>query len=88
VENLDAEVVTNKARETIRENNIISAKESLGYYQLKRYRLIFDERCSTLLAQRKQVKSQWLQNRSEINWDGLNNIRCEALRHFRNKKKE
>jgi hypothetical protein len=31
---------------------------------------------------------QWLQDPSEINGDNLNNVRCEASRHFRNKKKE
>jgi hypothetical protein len=31
---------------------------------------------------------QWLQDPSEINWDTLNNIRCEASGHFRNKKEE
>jgi hypothetical protein len=31
---------------------------------------------------------QWLQDQSEINGDNLNNIRCEASRHFRNKKRE
>jgi hypothetical protein len=27
-------------------------------------------------------------NSIEINWDNLNNIRCETSRHFRNKKRE
>jgi hypothetical protein len=31
---------------------------------------------------------QWLQEPSEINGDDLNNVRCEAIRHFRNKKRE
>jgi hypothetical protein len=31
---------------------------------------------------------QWLQDPSEINGDNLNNIRREASRHFRNKKRE
>jgi hypothetical protein len=31
---------------------------------------------------------QWLQVASEINRDYLNNIRHEANRHFRNKKRE
>jgi len=31
---------------------------------------------------------QWLQNPNESNVDNLNNIRCAASRHFRNKKKE
>jgi hypothetical protein len=36
----------------------ISAKESLGYYELKKH----NEGCSQLLDQRKQAKLQWLQN--------------------------
>jgi hypothetical protein len=39
-------------------------------------------------AQNKQAKSQWLQDPSEINGDNLNNVRREASRHFRNKKRE
>jgi hypothetical protein len=31
---------------------------------------------------------QWLQDPSEINGDNLNNVRQEASRYFRNKKKE
>jgi hypothetical protein len=31
---------------------------------------------------------QWLQDPSEINGDNLNNVRHEASRHFRNKKRE
>jgi hypothetical protein len=31
---------------------------------------------------------QWLQDPSEINGDNLNNVRCEASRHFKNKKRE
>jgi hypothetical protein len=30
----------------------------------------------------------WLQDPSQINGDDLNNIRCEASRHFRNKTSE
>jgi hypothetical protein len=41
-----------------------------------------------LLDQRKQGKLQWLQDPSEINGDNLNNVRREASRHFRNKKRE
>jgi hypothetical protein len=41
-----------------------------------------------LLDQRKQAKLQWLQDPSEINGDNMNNIRCEASRYFRNKKRE
>jgi hypothetical protein len=31
---------------------------------------------------------QWLQDPSEINGDKVNNVRCQASRHFRNKKRE
>jgi hypothetical protein len=31
---------------------------------------------------------KWLQDPSKINGDNMNNIRCEAIRHFRNKKRE
>ena len=31
---------------------------------------------------------QWLQDPNQSNVDNINNIRCEASRHFRNKKKE
>jgi hypothetical protein len=31
---------------------------------------------------------QWLQNPSEINGNNLNNVRCEASRHFKNKRRE
>jgi hypothetical protein len=31
---------------------------------------------------------QWLQDPNEINGDNLNNVRREACRHFRNKKRE
>jgi hypothetical protein len=35
----------------------------------------------------KQAKIQWLQNPNQSNGDNLNNVRREASRHFRNKKK-
>ena len=37
---------------------------------------------------RKQNKIQWLQDPDQSNVDNLNNARCEASRHFMNKKKE
>jgi hypothetical protein len=48
----------------------------------------FDEGCSKLLDQRKEAKLQWLHYPSEINGDNLNNVRHEASRHFKNKKRE
>jgi hypothetical protein len=49
----------NSAWGTIRENKKISAKESLGYYELRKHKPWFDEGCSKLLEQRKQAKLQW-----------------------------
>jgi hypothetical protein len=55
---------------------------------LKKHKPWFNKRCSKLLDQRKEAKLLWLQDPSEINGDNLNNVRREASRHFRNKKKE
>jgi hypothetical protein len=85
---LDAEVEINAIWKTIRENIRISAKDSLGYYELKQHKPWFHEGCSKLLNQRKQAKLQCLQDSSEINGDIQKNVRCETNRHFRNKKRE
>jgi hypothetical protein len=87
LENLDAEGNINRAWETIRGNITISAKESVGYYEMEKHKPWHDKGCSELLAQGKQAKLQWVQDPGEINGD-LNNIRHEASRHFRNKKWE
>jgi hypothetical protein len=76
----------NSAWDMIRKNIKISEKESLGYYELKMHKLWFDEGYLKLVGQRRQAKLQWLQDRSEINGDNLNNVKYEASRHFRNKK--
>jgi hypothetical protein len=60
----------------------------IGHYELKRHKPWFDEGCSELLCQWKQAELQWLQDPSEINGDNLNNIRHEAIRYFRTKKRE
>jgi hypothetical protein len=64
------------------------AQESLGCCQAKHRKLWFDEECSKLVDQRKQDKLQWLEDPSEVNEDNLSDVRQEASRHFRNKKKE
>jgi hypothetical protein len=87
-EDLDTEMEINSTQETIRENIKISAKENLGYYEMKKQKSSFGEGCSELLDQRKQVKLQWLQDPGEINGDNLNSARYEASRHFRNKRRE
>jgi hypothetical protein len=85
---LDSRIYGNSAWETIREYIKISAKESLGYFELKKHKPWLDEGCSKLLDKRKQTKLLWLQDPSEINGDNLNNVRCEASRYFRNKKRK
>jgi hypothetical protein len=88
LEDLDTEVEINSVWETNRENIKISAKESLGYFEFKKHKPWFDEGCSKLLDQRKEAKLQWLQDPSEINGDNLINVKREASRHFKNKKRE
>jgi hypothetical protein len=85
---LDAEVEINSDWETIRENIKITAKESLGYFELNKHKPWCDEGCSRLSDQRKETKLQWLHDPSEIKWDNLNNVKREASRYFRNKKSE
>jgi uncharacterized protein YaaR (DUF327 family) len=66
----------------------MSARESLGYFELKKHKPWFDEGCSKLLDQRKQAKLQWLQDTIEINGNNLKNVNHEESRYFRNKKRE
>jgi len=78
----------NKAWENIKENIKTSAKESQGLRELKQHKPWLDEECLGLLDQRKQATMQWLQDPKQSNVDNLNNVRREASRHFRNKRKE
>jgi hypothetical protein len=55
---------------------------------LKSYKPWFDEECLKLVYRRKQAKLQWLQDPSVVNEDNLRNVRREASRHFRSKKRE
>jgi hypothetical protein len=87
-ETLYAEVVINRAGETVTENIKISAKENLGYYELKKHKPWFEEGCSELLDQKKQAKLQWLHDLNQINGDSLNNVRCADSRHFSHKNME
>jgi len=48
------------AWENIKENNKISAKGSLGLYELKQHKPWFDEEGLGFLEQRKEAKIQWL----------------------------
>jgi hypothetical protein len=88
LENLNVSDDINRAWESIKESIKISAKESLWLYERKQHKPWFDGECSKCLDQRKQAKMQWLQNPNQSNVENLNNVRREAIRHFRNKKKE
>jgi hypothetical protein len=77
----------NRAWESIKDNIKTSAKESLGLHEMKQHKPWFDEECLGILDQRKQAKMQWIQDPSQRNVDNLNSVRCDASRHFRNKKK-
>ena len=77
----------NRAWEYIKENIKTSAKESLGLHELKQHKPRFDKECLHFLHERKQAKLQWVQDPSQRNVGTLNNVRREASRLFRNKKK-
>jgi hypothetical protein len=68
LENLDAEVDIMRAQETIRENIKISAKDSLGYYELKKHTPWFYKGCSKLLDQRKQAQLLRLTRSKRNKW--------------------
>jgi len=54
---------------------------------LKQHRPWFDKERLGYLDQRKQATIQCIQDPSQSNVDNLNNVRREASRYFRNKKK-
>jgi hypothetical protein len=86
LENINDSEDINRAWENIKENIKISAKETIGLYGEKQHKLWFDEECSQVLGQRKQVKMQWLQNPNQSNLDNLNNARQEARNISRTKR--
>ena len=87
MENLSDREDINRAWENTEENIKTIAKESLDLHKLKYHKSWFDEECLGFLDQRKQAKMQWAQDPSQGNADNLYNVRHEASRYFRNKKK-
>jgi hypothetical protein len=77
LQDLNAGMEINSAWKTNRKNIKISAKKSLGCYELKKHNPWFDEWCLKLSDQRKLAKLQWLQDPSEITGNNLNNVRRE-----------
>ena len=87
LEKLDVDEDVNRAWENIKGNIKTSAKESLGLHEWKHHKPWFDRECLDFLDQRKQAKMQWIQDPSRSNVDNLNNVRHEASRHFRTKRR-
>jgi hypothetical protein len=88
LENLSDREDINRAWENIKENVKISAKEIPGLCELKQNKSWVDEERLGFLDHRKHAKMQWLQDPKQSNVDNPNNVRREASRHIRNKKKE
>jgi len=88
LENLSDGKDINRAWDNNKKNIKTSAKWSLHQHELKKHKPWFDEECLGFLDQRKQAKMQCEQEPYQNNADNLNNVKCEASRHFRNKNKE
>ncbi len=84
--NLSNNEDVNRTWENIKENIKTSAKESLGLHKVKQHKLWFDEECSHFLGERKQAQMKWVHDPSQSSVHNLDSIRCEATKHFRNKK--
>jgi hypothetical protein len=88
LENLEESGDINGTGGNIRENIKSSATESLDYCESKHRKPWFDEECSKLVDRRKQAELKRLQDPGEMNEGNLSDVRWEASRHFRNKKRE
>ena len=77
----------NRGWDSIKENIKISATESLGMHEMKQHIPWFDEECLGILDHRKQAKMQRIQDPTQSNADNLNNVRRDASRHFRKKRR-
>jgi hypothetical protein len=65
--NLHAEVVINRAYGTIRENIKISAKESIGYYKLKKNKIMVRRRMLRIIRSEETSQIAVVTGSSEIN---------------------
>jgi len=69
------------------ENIRTTAKGSQILPEFKQHKPWFGEECLGFLDQRKPAKMQWIHDPSQSNVDKLSNVRRDASRHFRNKKR-
>jgi uncharacterized protein YPO0396 len=88
LENLEDNEDINRPWDAVRENINISVKECIGHCEAKRHITWFAEECLKVVDRRKQAKLQWPQDPNVVNEDNLSNVRREASRHFRSKKRE
>ena len=87
LEKLNGDENVNRAWENIKEKDKTLARESLCLHEWKQQKPLFDKECVHILDQRKQAKMQWIQNPSRRNLYNLKNVRINARRHFRNKRR-
>jgi hypothetical protein len=87
LENVSNDKEIYRAWENIKGNIKTTAKESLGLREMKQHKPCFDEECLGMLDQRRQAKMQWIPDPSQSSVDNMNNVRRDARRHFRNRKK-
>jgi hypothetical protein len=80
LENLSDDKNINRAWESIKESIKTAAEEGLGLHESKQHKPWFDEECLGILDQR-------IHDLIQSNVDNLNNVRHNASRHSRNKKK-
>jgi hypothetical protein len=78
----------NRAWDNIRENIKILAQESLVIVNQSVINRGLMRNVQNWLIKGSRLKLQWFQDPSEVNEDNLNDVRWEASRHFRNKKRE
>jgi hypothetical protein len=88
LENLKDGEDIKRAWKNIKKNIKTLGKESLGPYVSKQHKPWFDEEYVRCLNQRTLTKTKWLQNPSQSNVDNINNVRREALSHFRKKRRK
>ena len=87
LENVSEDEDINRAWESIKENIKTSATKSLGMHEMKQHKPWFDEECLGILDQRKQAKMHWIQDPSQSNANNPNNVRRDASRYFRKKRR-
>ena len=87
LENVSEDEDINRGWENIKEYIKTSATESLGMHEMKQHKPWFDEEYLGILDQRKQAKIQWILDPSQSNADNLNNVRRDASRHIRKKRR-